>query len=506
MASSAPRSDGPPRADPARVASALGRAVARELPALLPRQRWFGAKGRSIAAVNLRDCAAFGDRAWLTLVTVAFTDGPDETYAVPLVVGGDAVPDAPAVALELDGTTTRSSDAFYHAGFCTELLTAFERDAAVPTEGGGVVRFARTDRYPSLRGDAPLVPRRLTAEQSNTSLAYGDRLILKALRRVTAGVNLDREVGSFLTLQARFPHVPPLAGAIEYVSGTGEVTTLGVLQGFVANRGDGWSWIVGHLRQLPPAQIVELSAPVFQEIAGLGAVTGALHGALASDVESVDFAPEPASAADVTAWISRIAADLGRTCHAVRARLADLPGEIEGDARTLLAGEAALRARADGLAALGAEHCMKIRVHGDYHLGQTLRTESGFVLLDFEGEPDRPLAERRRKQSGLVDVAGMLRSLDYAAHATLSPASAPAGERWVQRASAAFLDGYLGELSRRPARLVPASRAELERTLAAFELDKALYEVRYELDHRPAWLAIPLRGLARLLTRTQTPS
>src|SRR4030095_1658925 len=136
MASSAPRSDGPPRADPAGGASALGRAAARELPALLPRQRWFGAKGRSIAAVNLRDCAAFGDRAWLTLVTVAFTDGPDETYAVPLVVGGDAAPDAPAVALELDGTTTRSSDAFYHAGFCTELLTAFQRDAAAAAECG----------------------------------------------------------------------------------------------------------------------------------------------------------------------------------------------------------------------------------------------------------------------------------------------------------------------------------------------------------------------------------
>src|SRR5262245_1611671 len=235
MASSAPRSDGPPRADPARVASALGRAVARELPALLPRQRWFGDKGRSIAAVNLRDCAAFGDRAWLILIGVAFTEGADETYAVPLVVDGDAAPDALAVALELDGTTRRSSDAFHQAGFCLELLMAFERDATVPTQGGGVVRFLRTDRYPSLRGDASLAPRRLTAEQSNTSVAYGDRLILKALRRLTTGVNLDREVGSFLTLRARYPHVPPLAGAIEYVSATGEVTTLGVLQGFMAN-------------------------------------------------------------------------------------------------------------------------------------------------------------------------------------------------------------------------------------------------------------------------------
>jgi maltose alpha-D-glucosyltransferase / alpha-amylase len=474
---------------------------------LLPRQRWFGDKGRSIAAVNLRDGGAFGDRAWLVLVTVAFTDGVDETYAIPLVLDGAAVlPDALEAMLELDGTTTRAGDAFDQPGFCLELLTAFERDAAVPTAHGGVVRFVRTDRYSPLRGDGPLAPRRLTTEQSNTSVAYGGRLILKWLRRVKAGTNLDREVGSFLTLQARFPHVPPLAGAIEYVSAAGEVTTLGVLQGFVANQGDGWSWIVGHLRQLPPAPVDELSGPVFQELSGLGAVTGALHGALASDAESSDFAPEPITDADVTAWISRVAADLGRTGDVVRARLADLPREIENDARALLAGQAALRARADDLRALGVERCMKIRVHGDYHLGQALRTAPGFVLLDFEGEPDRPLAERRRKQSSLVDVAGMLRSLDYAVHAALAPASAPAGEPWVRRASAAFLDGYLGELGRFPARLVPASRSTLARALAVFELDKALYEVRYELDHRPAWVAIPLRGLTRLLAREQTAS
>jgi len=506
MASRAPRSDGGPRVDPARVASALGRAVAAELPALLPRQRWFGDKGRSIAAVSLRDCAVVADRAWLVLVTVAFTDGADETYAIPLVLDEADAPDSLGVALELDGTTTRAGDAFRRPDFCVALLTAFERDAAMPTSGGGAVRFVRTGRYASLRGAAPLVPRRLTAEQSNTSVAYGDRLILKALRRVKAGLNLDREVGSFLTLRAGFPHVPPLAGAIEYVSAAGEATTLGVLQGFVANQGDGWSWIVGHLGRLPPARLDELSGPVFEELSGLGAVTGALHGALACDTEDSDFAPEPIAGTDVTAWISRITGDLGRTCAAVRARLADLPQELEADARAVLAGEAILRARAGDLQALGAERCVKIRVHGDYHLGQILRTATGFVLLDFEGEPDRPLAERRRKQSGLVDVAGMLRSLDYAAHAALSGASAPAGERWVRRASAAFLDGYVAELGRGPSPLVPASRSALARALAVFELDKALYEVRYELDHRPAWLAIPLRGLARLLAREQTAS
>jgi len=456
--------------------------------------------------VSLRDCAAFGDQAWLVLVTVAFSDGGDETYAIPLVIDGADAPDALRVAVELDGTTTQACDAFHRPGFCGELLTAFERDATIPTRSGGAVRFVRTDRYSSLRGDAPVAPRRLTTEQSNTSVAYGNRLILKALRRVKAGMNLDREVGSFLTLRAGFPHVPPLAGAIEYVSAAGEVTTLGVLQGFVPNQGEGWSWIVGHLRALPPAHVDELSAPVFEELARLGAVTGALHGALASDAEDPDFAPEPIDAADLTAWISRITGDLSRTCTAVGARLADLPREVEADVRALLAGEAILRARAADLQALGAERCMKIRIHGDYHLGQTLRTETGFVLLDFEGEPDRPLAERRRKQSGLVDVAGMLRSLDYAAHAALSPASAPAGERWVRRASAAFVEGYLAEVGRFPARLAPASRSALGHALAGFELDKALYEVRYELDHRPAWLAIPLRGLARLLAREQTAS
>jgi len=233
-----------------------------------------------------------------------------------------------------------------------------------------------------------------------------------------------------------------------------------------------------------------------------------LHAALASDVADPGFAPEPTTADDVTAWIERIVADVGRTCDKVRARLSAVPREVEDDARTLLASEAALRSRVRDLPPLGAERCMKIRVHGDYHLGQTLRTESGFVVLDFEGEPARPVAERRRKQSALVDVAGMLRSLDYAVHATLAPASGPtgAGERWVGRASAAFLEGYLGEIARAPARLLPASSAGVARALSVFELDKALYEVRYEVDNRPAWLAIPLRGLTRLLARERAAS
>src|SRR3989442_745872 len=509
MASRAPRSEGAPRADPARVEAALGRAVSAQLAPLLPRQRWFGDKGRTIAGVRLRDCGALGDRAWLVLVDVTFEAVADETYAVPLVLGGDgAAPGALVMTLDLDGEAIRADDAFDDHGFCLELLTAFERGVTVPMLRHGAVRFIRTERFPTLGGAASLAPRRLTAEQSNTSVAYGDRLVVKALRRVKPGITLDYEVGAFLTFRARFSHVPPLAGAIEHVPVAGEVTTLGLLQGYVAQQRDRRSWVAGHPRQLSPPGVAEQSEHFFPELSGRGVVRGALHVALASDAAAPGFAPEPPPAADVTAWIERLGEDVGRTCDAVRARLAAIPRELADDARMLLGSETALRSRARDLVALGAERCMKVRVHGDYHLGQTLRTEAGFVVLDFEGEPARPIAERRRKQCALVDVAGMLRSLDYAVHATLTPASAPTrdGERWIRRASAAFLEGYLEGVATAPTRLFPTSPAGFARALAVFELDNALYQVRYELDNRPAWLAIPLRGLTRLLARERAVS
>jgi maltose alpha-D-glucosyltransferase/alpha-amylase len=507
MASSAPRSDGPRRADPVRVAAALERAVAAELPRLLPQQRWFGDKGRAIERVRLRDCGAFGDHAWLVLVDVAFAEGPAATYATPLVVGDEAgPPGALAMALDLDGATARAQDALDDPAFCLELLTAFAREQVVPM-ARGTVRFARTERFPPVPPAGTPAPRRLRGEQSNTSVIYGDQLVVKTLRRVQPGITLDWEIGAFLTLRAGFPHVPPLAGAIEYTPESGPATTLALAQRYVANHGDGWTWIVGHLKQLPPDRLDELSAPVLPELRRLGAVTGALHAALGSSDADPDFAPEPISAADTTAWRDRIVDDVGRTCGALRARLGDLPPGIEADARTLLASEPALAARARDLMALGQERCVKIRVHGDYHLGQTLRTDAGFVVLDFEGEPARPIAERRRKQCVLVDVAGMLRSLDYAAHAALADGSpAVAGERWVRRATAAFLEGYLEAVARAPARLLPASPSGFAGALSVFELDKALYEVRYELDNRPAWLGIPLHGLTRLLARERAAS
>ena len=481
--------------------------MSRELPRRLPLQRWFGDKGRAIRSVALRDCAALGERGWLVLVDVAFAAGPDQTYSVPLVLAREEVaPGALSMTLEVGESPTLAMDAFDDPEFCRDLLGAFECRLAVPTLRDGVVRFVPTERFPAqTTGKAP---RRLTAEQSNTSVFYDAALVLKAIRRMRPGIAIDCEVGAFLTSRARFPHVPPLAGAIEYAPAAGPPTTLGVLQGYVPNHGDGWSWVTAHLQACQPERVDALSEDVFRELRGLGAITGELHRALASDPTDADFAPEPIAAADTVAWSERVADDVRRTCELVRGRLAGLPPALAAAARALVACEPALIARARDLAILGGERCAKIRVHGDYHLGQTLRTDAGFVVLDFEGEPGRAVAEGRRKQCALVDVAGMLRSLDYAVQATLPPSGAAgeAGERWVERAGGAFLDGYQEAVARAPLPLLPASPAGFGRVLSAFELDKALYEVRYELDNRPAWLAVPLRGLGRLLARERVPS
>jgi len=506
LGSSGQPSEGARPGDPARIAAALERAVAAELPAALPRLRWFGAKGRTITGARVRDCGELGESAWLVLVDVTFAQGPDETYAVPLILDdAAAAPGGLSLAVDLDGQRIRAADAFDNPGFCVELLSGFERESTRTTARGGSVRFAHTDRFPRLAG-ASIAPRRLTGEQSNTSVVYGELLIVKALRKVQPGPNLDYEVGEFLTFRARFPHVPALAGAIEHVSATGETTTVAMLQRYVPSRGDGWRWALGELGRLPPERADEASEPVFHDLFGLGAVTAALHGALASDSSDPVFAPEPLTVDDAKAAGERVAQDVRRTCGALRTRLATLPSAVAADARALLAGAPTLIERARDLHLLAAEQCAKIRVHGDYHLGQTLRTDTGFVILDFEGEPARPVAERRQKQCVLVDVAGMLRSLDYAVHTALSPAGEPSpeGERWVRRANAAFLEGYLDEIGRVPVRLLPASPPAFSRALAVFELDRALYEVRYELDNRPTWLGIPLRGLARLLARERT--
>jgi trehalose synthase-fused probable maltokinase len=501
--------------------------VATSLPGFLPGQRWFAGKGRRIRSVSLLDWGALdeapGAGSWLILVTVEYEAGPPEAYWVPLAVApGDATPERPVGRLDASGALV--GDALDDPASCLALLAGFQEGRTIPTEQG-TVRFASTGALPLRAPDERSAPRRLGAEQSNTSVVFGDALILKAFRKVAPGINPDAEVTGFLTTRTRFRHIPLLAGTIEYAGAAGLGATLGLLQQFVPNQGDGWGHTLDHLRAFhdflvrhPEAQraetersrlVREFSAGHFQAVRRLGAVTGELHAALGSDPTDPAFRPEPITAEDAEGWAGDVAQLGDSALGDLRGALAGLAPSLAIRAQRLLAREPSLAAPRGALAAVADAGCRKIRIHGDYHLGQTLRTADDFAILDFEGEPARPLAERRAKHCVLKDVAGMLRSLDYAVAVALRdrPDAAagtlhdPAawGDAWMRGAAAGFLEGYLSEVGSAPVALVPASREAVDAALAVFELGKALYELRYELHTRPGWVGIPLGALERLL-------
>jgi trehalose synthase-fused probable maltokinase len=319
----------------------------------------------------------------------------------------------------------------------------------------------------------------MVGEQSNTSIRYGDALILKLFRRLQFGPNPDVEIGWFLTEHSTFRGTPAVAGSLDYTSPQGAIASLALLQVFEPNRGDAWTTTLDRLRL-----VLEGADPTesVDSIGRLGVTTAEMHLALAAG--DGDFAAEPISASDVVAWRAAIHEEVEAAAHALAAR------GITVDAQALLQ-------RADGIRGLiGAE---KARHHGDYHLGQILEREDGsFVVIDFEGEPAKPLAVRREKRSPLRDVAGLLRSLDYARNAALRSGDVADATRlrraagWYNTAREAFLGTYDEAVRRGRPSLRPD---DLAAPLAALELEKAAYEVLYELNNRPDWLPIPLAAL-----------
>ena len=475
----------PLRSDPAALVALLSGPGRSDLARFLIRQRWFAAKTRGIAAVDVLDWAILDPDGPLVLLLIAVDGDP---YYVPVTVTAEAAAEATLVRAGADAVV----DAHHDPRFGRRVLAAI---AAGRSADGRHGRFAfrPTPGWAFAPDPDALAGRRLTGEQSNTSVVVGD-LVLKSLRRPQPGLNPDLEIAHFLTTRTAFRHVPRLAGWVEY-TGTSEPVTLAVLQEFVPNIGDGWTHVVSTLAGRGAA-IERRPDPLLDDVRQLGAITGGLHVALASDGRDADFRPEPIGRDDVLRWAGEITRELAAPDF--RRRLAGDPGHVaDGVARTLTALESLAGAM------------VKIRVHGDYHLGQVLKTPDGFAIIDFEGEPARPLAERRQKQSALRDVAGMLRSLDYAAHAVAF--GRPEAERaaalaaltaWEAEAREAFLTGYLLSVAESPAPLAPATAEALRSACGPFELQKAAYELRYELDNRPDWVAIPLAGISRILGRS----
>src|SRR5919197_668850 len=398
-------------------------------------RRWFGSKARDVAQLNVLDVVAIHDgppALASALVEARFPGGTHDVYGL-LLEGA-----------EIHGERARVE---FH----------WLDDVEPPRPGARV--------------------RSIGAEQSNTSIVFDDALVLKAFRRVEAGDNPELEMLRFLSAKS-YPNIAPLGGWYQY---EGELmdATFGVVQRFVPDARDGWELALDELGSDPERFVARLG--------DLGAVVGEMHTVLGSDPTDPAFAPEEPSDESLALLTATIDEDIER-------QFLELP-DIEAVAP--IAGHAAeVRDRLQLLSHVGARGRL-IRHHGDLHLGQTmLSAAAGWVILDFEGEPARPLLERRRKRSPLRDVAGMLRSFAYAASASDLQRGRPAPECWEERAREAFLGGYLETVD--PA-LLPPGEAPTRTLLSIFELEKAVYELRYELNNRPDWVGIPVAGIARLL-------
>ncbi|HSD61083.1 MAG TPA: maltose alpha-D-glucosyltransferase, partial [Burkholderiales bacterium] len=492
---------------------------AEALPRFITAQRWYAAKGEPVRRVTLADYAEWnvGQSNWL--VALVRSEGSAEepsTYFLPMSLAwGDG--DEEHLRPMLPVTVARArqqarngivADAFADETFCRAVMEAVGAGKVLPGAHGNI-RFVPTSAFRELAGEGPaaLPVRRPGAQGTNTVVALGERLFLKGYRRLQAGVNPEVEIGRFLTEVARFPNSVPVAGAVEYTGRDGTQMTLALLQGYVENQGDGWSFTLDYLERFleqchgaAPGPAEEVHGGYLTLIRTLGRRTAELHRALAMKTGDPAFDPEPVEAQDLAAWGRQVAEEAAATLALLEQRRGSLPAAAMGDV------DAVIERRGDLLKGIGARvparvQAAKIRHHGDYHLGQVLLAHNDFVIIDFEGEPARPLSERRHKHSPLRDVAGMVRSFDYARHAAVSRFTAgsaglagfeSAGRDWRTAVERVFLQAYADAAQGSG---LFASWDEMRGLLELFEVEKALYELRYELAHRPDWVRIALGGL-----------
>jgi maltose alpha-D-glucosyltransferase/alpha-amylase len=472
---------------------------------------------------------------FLTIVEVEFADGGRHQYFLPLTVctRGEArsLEDQAPYAILANITGAKKGllfDGWLDDRCARTLLDAMERDEQVTTKRG-VIGATKTSGFAGIHGGPgdDLQVRRMSADQSNTSIVYGNQLILKLFRRLQPGINPDFEIGRELTEKVRFPRVPAVAGAFEYTGPGEEPMTIGMMQQLVKSQGDGWSHALNEIARFydevgsdpapafrpprgftalidaaPPDAIAHAIGAYLGNAATLGRRTAEMHLALASDSSNPAFVPEPFEKADLELVTADAIAQAQTAFQSLAAGAERLPAEMPRTATELLKRRDALLERIRCARTLEFT-ASKTRIHGDYHLGQVLWAEQDFYIIDFEGEPARPMAERRVKQSPLKDVAGMVRSFGYAAYAGLFGATAsrrfefermePWARIWETWITGAFLRGYFAAAGN--SLFIPALPSQRDALLKLFVLDKALYELNYELNNRPDWVRIPLYGI-----------
>ncbi|HET8557971.1 MAG TPA: phosphotransferase [Gaiellaceae bacterium] len=427
------------------------------------RQRWYGAKSKTVSHSEVLDTITIRraePELSLALVEMRYDTGAHDIYQL-LFSGGT------------DGVTFDSVRE--EAGLAREIVSAM-RTGLTLQGSQGVVEFHAAEDFSAL-GRELGTARAVSSEQSNSSMIFDDALILKVFRHLEPGINPELEVLRFLTEQG-FRSIPALGGWYGY-SGGPLTATLGLLQEYVAGAAGGWELALDEIADAPERFLDRLER--------LGEVTAQMHTALGADPSDPAFAPEEPSVESLGLLTATVDEEIARV-------FLSLPDDDERLGPILGRGEE-VREQLRLLTHAGSAGRV-IRTHGDYHLGQTLVHENDWVILDFEGEPARTLVERRRKRSPLRDVAGMLRSFAYAATAAELTRDAEVPESWEERARERFLEGYLETVDQS---LLPPGEAAIERLLAVFELEKAVYELRYELDNRPDWVGIPVAGIERLM-------
>jgi maltose alpha-D-glucosyltransferase/alpha-amylase len=529
----APIISGP--ADLERLLSGGARSLANVLPGYMRARRWFRSKARRIKGITLRDAlrvpfdGSADVQARLAIFDVEFTEGETEAYVLPLALARServepalaATPQAVIATVMPEGESGPSwtlYDAIYEPAFATALLDAVGGKRRISGRRAELTG-SPTAALRRLRGRASALPPSVRGvEQSNTSVVFGDRLILKLFRRLEQGPNPEIEIGDALT-EAKFKHTPALGGWLS-LSGGREPAALGVIQQYVANEGDAWAYTLDAVSAfyeraaadadvaVQPEKVAELTGNYLAFAQLLGTRTAELHRALAGRDDAA-FAAEPFSALYQRSVFQNMRNQANGTIALLRQRLDTLPDDSRATAELAIrrADDIQERVRELTQKRIGA---VRIRTHGDFHLGQVLWTGKDVVIIDFEGEPGRPLSERRHRRSALADVAGMLRSFHYAAFGSLLNPHVggavrpedithlePWATAWYRTVSATFVDAYMTEAVGQP--FVPTADSEQEALLELAMLQKVLYELAYELNNRPDWVSIPLRGLMELL-------
>lgn len=543
----------------------------RILPQYLKQRRWFGGKARTIRQVSIEENIRVpenGSYISLLFIEVKYSEGPPEVYMLPVSftshrgVEGDTEqfitegvtlkldyewlklkvdrimeesPQAVIARLNVDNEEGIIYDSMYTSKFRDKIFEMLSRRKKIKGTTGEITAIPGK-MFRKLMGDRKHFNSRvLMAEQSNTSILYEDVFFFKLFRKISEGLNPDMELVRFLTEKAKFRNIPPFAGAVEFRRRGGEPGTVGLLQGFIPNQGDTWTYTLDSVKhyfehvlakkheliktpvtcekflniescEIPNVLNELIGGVYFEMVRLLGVRTAELHMALSSAPDIPDFAPEPFSLLYQRSVYQAMRSLTRKVFQSLSKNLKKLPGHIMDEGTKILSLEKNI-ITSFGSITKEKIPVTKTRIHGDYHLGQVLYTGKDFIIIDFEGEPARALSERRLKRSPLVDVAGMLRSFHYAAysaylhHVEVRPEDSAELESWIEpwynSVGRIFLQSYL--TTAKDAAFLPKKKDHLKTLLQVYLLDKAVYEIGYELNNRPAWLLIPFKGIENVL-------